>query len=267
MTATPIPRSLQLTIFGDLDVSILSELPKGRTPIKTQILSELQMSETLYPHLIQKLKDHEQIYWICKMIDDTGKTESANVKKEADKLKLKFPSARIEFLHGRMKADEKDAVMSRFQSGKIDILVSTTVVEVGVDVPNATTIVIMDAEGFGLAQLHQLRGRVGRGKKASSCFLIIQNEKEPSLRLKELEKSTDGFYLAEVDLKIRGPGEIYGQLQHGAMNLKIASLADTKLIARARAAVEKFVDQPERMLEYKELSSEIKKYQQLTTLN
>lgn len=267
MTATPIPRSLQLTIFGDLDVSILSELPKGRTSIKTQILSELQMSETLYPHLIQKLKDHEQIYWICKMIDDTGKTESANVKKEADKLKLKFPSARIEFLHGRMKADEKDAVMSRFQSGEIDILVSTTVVEVGVDVPNATTIVIMDAEGFGLAQLHQLRGRVGRGKKASSCFLIIQNEKEPSLRLKELEKSTDGFYLAEVDLKIRGPGEIYGQLQHGAMNLKIASLADTKLIARARAAVEKFVDQPERMLEYKELSSEIKKYQQLTTLN
>jgi secA DEAD-like domain len=267
MTATPIPRSLQLTIFGDLDVSIISELPKGRTPIKTQIISELEMSEKLYPFLLEKIKEGEQIYWICKMIDDTGKTESANVKKEADKLKLKFPKAKIEFLHGRMKADAKDEIMARFQNGKIDILVSTTVVEVGVDVPNATTIVIMDAEGFGLAQLHQLRGRVGRGQKVSSCFLVIQNEKEPSLRLRELEKSTNGFYLAEVDLKLRGPGEIYGQLQHGAMNLKIASLANTKLIARAGKAAEKFAEHPENMLKYKELNSEIKKYQQLTTLN
>ena len=267
MTATPIPRSLQLTIFGDLDVSTISELPKGRTPIETKIISEIDMSENLYPHLIEKMKNKEQIYWICKLIEETGRSEAANVKKEADKLKLKFPRAKIEYLHGRMKADEKDEIMTRFKDGKIDVLVSTTVVEVGVDVPNATTIVIMDAENFGLAQLHQLRGRVGRGEKPSTCFLVVNNEKDPSLRLKELEKSTDGFHLAEVDLKLRGPGEIYGKLQHGAMNLKIASLSDTKLIAKARKAAAEFAKNPENMLKYEELSSEIKKYQQLTTLN
>ena len=267
MTATPIPRSLQLTIFGDLEVSTISEPPKGRTPIKTKILNEIRMREELYPVLNDKIKAGEQIYWICKLIEETGRSEAANVKKEADKLKLKFPKARIEFLHGRMKPDEKDEIMGRFKDGKIDILVSTTVVEVGVDVPNATTIVIRDADSFGLAQLHQLRGRVGRGNKPSECFLIIDGEDPPSKRLQELEKSTDGFYLAEVDLKLRGPGEIYGQLQHGAMNLKIASLTDTKTIARAQKDVERFLQNEADMVKYKELMQEIKKYQQLTTLN
>ena len=267
MTATPIPRSLQLTIFGDLDVSTISELPKGRTPIKTKILAETAMKEELYPVLNQKMKEKEQIYWICKMIEETGRTESANVKKEADKLKMKFPKAKVEFLHGRMKPDEKDEIMARFKDGEIDILVSTTVVEVGVDVPNATQIVIRDADSFGLAQLHQLRGRVGRGVKPSSCYLITGAEADPSKRLQELEKSTDGFYLAEVDLKLRGPGEIYGQLQHGAMNLKIASLTDTKTIARAQKDVEVFLQNKDNMVKYKELNIEIKKYQQLTTLN
>jgi ATP-dependent DNA helicase RecG len=170
-----------------------------------------------------------------------------------------------------MKTDEKDEIMTRFKNGEIDILVSTTVVEVGVDVPNATTIVILDAESFGLAQLHQLRGRVGRGEKESECFLVVKDDKEPSLRIRELEKSTDGFHLAEVDLKLRGPGEIYGKLQHGMLNLKIATLSDTKTISKAQKAAEKFVAEfakdPETMLKYKELASEIKKYQQLTTLN
>ena len=270
MTATPIPRSLQLTIFGDLSVSTISELPKGRTPIKTKILSEINMNEYLYPRLEEKMQNGEQVYWICKLIEE-GKTEASNVKKEADKLKLRFPKRKIEFLHGKMKPDEKDEIMTRFKDGKIDILVSTTVVEVGVDVPNATEIVIMDAESFGLAQLHQLRGRVGRGEKESECFLIVNDDKEPSKRLQELEKSTDGFHLAEVDLKLRGPGEIYGQLQHGAMNLRIASLSDTRLISNAQKTAERFIaelaDNPENMLKYKELNSEIKKYQQLTTLN
>lgn len=270
MTATPIPRSLQLTIFGDLSVSTISELPKGRTPIKTKILSEINMSDYLYPRLEEKMQNGEQIYWICKLIEE-GKTEASNVKKEADKLKLRFPKRKIEYLHGRMKPDEKDEIMTRFKDGKIDILVSTTVVEVGVDVPNATEIVIMDAESFGLAQLHQLRGRVGRGEKESECFLIVNDDKEPSKRLQELEKSTDGFHLAEVDLKLRGPGEIYGQLQHGAMNLRIASLSDTRLISNAQKSAERFIAElaknPENMLKYEELNSEIKKYQQLTTLN
>ena len=270
MTATPIPRSLQLTIFGDLSVSTISELPKGRTPIKTKILSEINMNDYLYPRLEEKMQNGEQVYWICKLIEE-GKTEASNVKKEADKLKLRFPKHKIEFLHGKMKPDEKDEIMTRFKDGKIDILVSTTVVEVGVDVPNATEIVIMDAESFGLAQLHQLRGRVGRGEKESECFLIVNDDKEPSKRLQELEKSTDGFHLAEVDLKLRGPGEIYGQLQHGAMNLRIASLSDTRLISNAQKSAERFIAElaknPENMLKYEELNSEIKKYQQLTTLN
>ena len=170
-----------------------------------------------------------------------------------------------------MKPAEKDAIMEQFSSGAIDILVSTTVVEVGVDVPNATDIVIMDAENYGLAQLHQLRGRVGRGSTKSYCFLITSGESAPSRRLRELEKSTNGFHLAEVDLKLRGPGEIYGALQHGALSLKVASLADTKTIAKASKAAKDFTlklaKTPEIMVKYSELMQDIKKYQQLTTLN
>ena len=166
-----------------------------------------------------------------------------------------------------MKPDEKDDVMSRFAAHEIDILVSTTVVEVGVDVPNATQIVIMDAEHFGLAQLHQLRGRVGRGDKPSNCYLIVTGDNPPSERLREIENSTDGFHLAEVDLRLRGPGEIYGSLQHGALDLRIASLSDTHLISLAQKQAEAFVKSGVDVLKYKELAFSIHKYQQLTTLN
>ena len=267
MTATPIPRSLQLTVFGDLDVSILNELPKGRQPIETATLPEISMREKLYPHMIQTVKAGQQIYWICKAIDDNPKTETTSVKSRAEKLKKLFPDFRIEFLHGRMKPAEKDEIMERFASGKIDILVSTTVVEVGVNVPNATLMVIEDAENYGLAQLHQLRGRVGRGSAKSYCYLITSEDKGPSRRLMELEKSTDGFYLAEVDLKLRGPGEIYGSLQHGALDLRIATLTDTKLIHKAQTDVMDFLKNDGNMLKYKELRAGISKYQQLTTLN
>ena len=194
-------------------------------------------------------------------------TEATSVKTRTRKLKEIFPNKTIEFLHGKMKPAEKDAVMERFSNGEIDILVSTTVVEVGVDVPNATLMVIENAETYGLAQLHQLRGRVGRGSSRSYCFLLTSGEMAPSRRVRELEKSNDGFYLAEVDLKLRGPGEIYGSLQHGALDLRIASLSDTKLISRAQADVEKFLQNPENMVKYKELMAGITKYQQLTTLN
>ena len=267
MTATPIPRSLQLTVFGDLDVSILNELPKGRQPIETAILPEISMREKLYPHMIQTVKAGQQIYWICKAIDDNPKTETTSVKSRAEKLKKLFPDFRIEFLHGRMKPAEKDEIMERFASGRIDILVSTTVVEVGVNVPNATLMVIEDAENYGLAQLHQLRGRVGRGSVKSYCYLITSEDKGPSRRLMELEKSTDGFYLAEVDLKLRGPGEIYGSLQHGALDLRIATLTDTKLIHKAQTDVMDFLKNDGNMLKYEELRAGISKYQQLKTLN
>ena len=291
MTATPIPRSLQLTVFGDLDVSILDELPAGRQPIKTEIIAEVDSREKLYPKMVEIMhrapdkkgrgdKMHgQQIYWICKAIEDgnladsiknTGSrnaSEITSVKMRTRRLKEVFPKAKIEFLHGKMKPAEKDAVMERFSAGEIDILVSTTVVEVGVDVPNATLMVVENAESYGLAQLHQLRGRVGRGSETAYCYLLTSGDAGPTRRLRELEKSCDGFYLAEVDLKMRGPGEIYGALQHGALDLRIASLSDTKLIARAQIDVMEFLKNPENMLKYTELMNIISKYQQITTLN
>ena len=267
MTATPIPRSLQLTVFGDLDVSILNQLPRGRQPIKTTILPEIEMKERLYPKISEVVIRRNQVYWVCKAIDDNSRAETVSVKTRAAKLKQIFPKQRIEFLHGRMKQAEKDDIMKRFSGGKIDILVSTTVVEVGVDVPNACLMVIENAESYGLAQIHQLRGRVGRGSVASFCYLLTSGEMQPSRRLRELEKSSDGFHLAEVDLKLRGPGEIYGALQHGALDLRIASLSDTKLIHRVQVDVERFLQDPNNMLKYTELMQGITKYQQLTTLN
>ena len=271
MTATPIPRSLQLTIFGDLDVSIINQMPKGRQPILTKIINETNMREMLYPEITKHLEAKEQIYWICRLIeqdeDDPLEKDQHTVMEEAKRLKKIFSKYRIGILHGRMKAQEKDQVMEEFKNHQLDILVSTTVVEVGVDVPNATQIVIMNADRFGLAQAHQLRGRVGRGQKASQCFLITTGDNPPTTRLRELEKSNNGFYLAEVDLKLRGPGEVYGSMQHGELNLKIANLADTELIKDARAQAVKFAANPQNMLKYKELSQSISKFQQLTTLN
>ena len=267
MTATPIPRSLQLTVFGDLDVSVLNQMPKGRQPIKTKILQGIEAREKLYPRIVDTITAGHQVYWICKAIDDDPRIETTSVKSRAAKLTKLFPRYKIEFLHGRMKPAEKDAIMERFATGKTQILVSTTVVEVGVDVPNATLMVIENAESYGLAQLHQLRGRVGRGTTASECYLLTADDQRPSRRLEELEKSTDGFHLAEVDLKLRGPGEIYGALQHGALDLRIASLSDTQLIHRAQHDVGVFLQDPDNMLKYKELMAGISRYQQITILN
>ena len=157
--------------------------------------------------------------------------------------------------------------MQDFKARKYDILVSTTVVEVGVDVPNATTMIVENADHFGLSQLHQLRGRVGRGSHQSYCYLVMSSSNKPSERIREIEKSDDGFYLAEVDMKLRGPGEIYGRMQHGALNLQIATLADTALIARAQNAVKRFVKSPEEVARYKTTNSRVQYYQRLTTLN
>ena len=157
--------------------------------------------------------------------------------------------------------------MADFASGKTDILVSTTVVEVGVDVPNATVILIENADRFGLAQLHQLRGRVGRSEHQSYCYLMMSDSKAPSKRLKEIEKSNDGFYLAEVDLRLRGPGEIYGRAQHGDLNLQVATLGDTKLIARAQKEAKAFVESGRDLVQYKQLANQVEKYQRLTKLN
>lgn len=269
MTATPIPRSLQLTVFGDLDISIINQLPAGRQPIVTKVIKETDQKEILYPKIRQEVGAGRQVYWICRKIEE-GKGDSASVKQQAKKLQEIFPDLKIAHLHGKMKSDEKDTIMDQFSRHKIDLLVSTTVVEVGVNVPNATIIVIDNAEDYGLAQLHQLRGRVGRGSAESFCYLISTAD-TPTKRLQAMEKSTDGFYLAEMDLKIRGPGEIYGSLQHGALDLRIASLSDTKLISQAsrqaKSVANVFSKKPDTMLKYKELRRSITHYQQLTTLN
>ncbi|MGI9341031.1 MAG: helicase-related protein, partial [Psychrobacter sp.] len=181
--------------------------------------------------------------------------------------RTRFAKYRLGMLHGKMDPIEKESVMRDFAEGKHDILISTTVVEVGVDVPNATVIMIENADQFGLSQLHQLRGRVGRSDQQSYCFLALSTSNKPSQRLLEIEKSTDGFYLAEVDMELRGPGQVYGKAQHGALNLQIATLADTKLIARAQKAAKVFAANPDNLLQYKQLAVDVERYQRLTTLN
>lgn len=267
MTATPIPRSLALTVYGELDISILNELPRGRKPIKTKIWSPNSRAQ-LYKLVDEEIDNGRQAYVICSLIDDNPDNELKSVQEEYKRLNNSvFKHRRIGLLHGKMKSNEKDTVMRQFMKGEHDILVSTTVVEVGVDVPNATVIIIENADRFGLSQLHQLRGRVGRSEYQSHCYLINSTSAKPTVRLKEIEKSNDGFYLSEVDLKLRGPGEIYGHAQHGALNLQIANLADTSLIKRAQSAAQHFVDSKENLLQYEELASKVQYYQRLTTLN
>ena len=267
MTATPIPRSLALTLYGELEVSILDELPAGRQPISTKIWAPTN-TEKLYALVDDELAKGRQAYIICSLIDENPDNDKKSVEAEYKKLhSTVFRHRRVGLLHGRLSAEDKEAVMRQFADGELDILVSTTVVEVGVDVPNATVMVIENADQFGLSQLHQLRGRVGRGQHKSYCYLVMTGNDKPSQRLREIESSQDGFYLAEVDLRLRGPGEIYGRAQHGALNLQIATLADTKLIARARAAAERYIDSGEDMVQYTHLAQAVERYRRLTTLN
>ena len=267
MTATPIPRSLALTLYGELDISILDELPSGRQPIQTKIWSPASAPK-LYESIENELAKGRQAYVICPLIDDNPDNDKKSVEAEYNKLsKTVFSHRRVGLLHGKLPAEEKAEVMQKFADGELDMLVSTTVVEVGVNVPNATVMLIENADNFGLSQLHQLRGRVGRGKHQSFCHLMMSGHDKPSQRLREIEKSQDGFYLAEVDLKLRGPGEIYGKMQHGDLNLKIASLANTALIARAQTEAERFVKEGQDLLQYNHLAHAVSRYQRLTVLN
>ena len=267
MTATPIPRSLALTVYGELDISVLNEKPKGRLPIITKIISPVS-AKSVYDVVDKEIAVGRQLYVICSLIDDNPDNDIKSVEAEYKRLKNSiFSHRRIALLHGRMTPIEKELIMQQFKQGEYDILVSTTVVEVGVDVPNATLMMIENAEQFGLSQLHQLRGRVGRSHHQSYCYLMMGTTNKPSERLREIEKSNDGFYLAEVDMQLRGPGEIYGKAQHGALNLQIATLADTTLIARAQHVVKRFIDRGEDMAKYTVLSEQVRYYQRLTTLN
>jgi len=267
MTATPIPRSLGLTLYGELDVSILDERPPGRTPIITEIHSP-HSREPLYKAIDAQITAGRQVYIICPLVSDSDTLGFKSVEVEhAHLAKTVFKHRRIGLLHGKLTSAQKDQVMKEFQAGAIDILVATTVVEVGVDVPNATIILIEGAERFGLAQLHQLRGRVGRGMHQSYCYIVPSTAQKPSRRLQEIVKSDDGFYLAEVDLQIRGPGELYGTRQHGELNLRVANITDTKLISHIQKIAEQFAGRAADLLQYPELQQRVDNARRRTTFN
>ena len=267
MTATPIPRSLQLTVYGELDISLIRQRPKGRKPIITEIISpnsRMQMERKIEKELIAG----RQAYVVCPLIDDLPDNDLKSVQAEVKRLKSgEFKHRQIGLLHGKLTPVEKQIVMEQFKNKEIDILVSTTVVEVGVDVPNATVMIIEGAERFGLAQLHQLRGRVGRSDMQSYCYLIPSTSQKPSQRLYEMTRSNDGFYLAEKDLELRGPGEIYGRAQSGQLSLAMANLANTTELKRAKSAAEWLVKQGMSLAEYPVLNNEVQRYRRLTTLN
>jgi len=244
MTATPIPRTAAMTVYGDLDVSVLDELPPGRTPISTFWANGPLMHEAVWADVRGAVAAGHQAYVVCPLIDESEKLEVASAQETFDRLSaLELSGLRLALLHGRMPSADKERTMESFRAGQLDVLVSTTVIEVGVDVPNATVMVILDADRFGIAQLHQLRGRVGRGSVASSCWLVTSEIEGANPRVDALVATTDGFALAEVDLDLRGEGTIMDTAQKGRSDLKLASLRrDRDLVGLARDAAFAIVD-------------------------
>ncbi|MDD3998600.1 MAG: ATP-dependent DNA helicase RecG [Candidatus Shapirobacteria bacterium] len=232
MTATPIPRSISLTLFGNLDLSTLKNLPQKRNPVKTFLVPQNKISDC-YQWLLKEIKQKKtQAFIVCPFIEQSESNLSIkSAKKEFEHLRQIFPSLKLELIHGKTKIETRNKILDQFKKNKINILVTTPIIEVGIDFPNATTVIIQSADHFGLSQLHQLRGRVGRGTLQSYCYFFTESTGEKALkRLKYLEKTNDGFKIAEFDLKSRGPGETFSTLQHGFPSLKIASFSDLKLI-------------------------------------
>jgi ATP-dependent DNA helicase RecG len=255
MTATPIPRSLAMTMHGDLDVSMIDERPPGRTPIKTTLLTHTQVGQAYQLMRCEILKGR-QAYVVFPMIEESETLSAKAASTEAERLKTEvFPDLRIGLLHGKMRPEEKDAVMTRFAAGELDILVSTTVVEVGVDVPNATVMVIENADRFGLSQLHQLRGRVGRGQHQSYCVMVSDSRAEATMtRLSYLTETEDGFAISEKDLELRGPGEFLGTRQSGLPDFVLADLIeDRECLEKAREAAFAVANNPDYLPNHPEL--------------
>jgi ATP-dependent DNA helicase RecG len=240
MTATPIPRTLAMTAYADLDISIIDELPPGRTPVKTVVVPEERRSEVV-ARIVQACRDGRQVYWVCPLIEESDELRSQAAEETAASLAEALPEVKVGIVHGRMPAAKKDQAMLAFKAGKIQLLVATTVIEVGVDVPNATLMVIENTERMGLAQLHQLRGRVGRGAEASTCVLLYRSPLSELARerLKVIRETNDGFEIARRDLELRGPGELLGTRQTGLAQLRVADLMrDSDLLPRVQQAAE-----------------------------
>ena len=242
MSATPIPRTMALVLYGEMDVSVVDELPPGRKPVATRIVPE-RKREGLYGFLRATVEAGQQIYVVCPLVEESEAVDAASAERTARDLAAALPGAKVELLHGRMKGAEKEAILDRFAAGETQVLVSTTVIEVGVNVPNATVMVVEDAERFGLAQLHQLRGRVGRGEKASWCFLMADR---PTARLRALTETNDGFVIAKKDLELRGPGELLGTRQSGMADERtLALFSDVSLLPEIQALADEVYAAPE----------------------
>jgi ATP-dependent DNA helicase RecG len=244
MTATPIPRTLAMTAYADLDVSVIDELPPGRTPITTVVVPESRRDEVVARVRAQCLEGR-QAYWVCPLIEESDALEAQAAEDTAAALAEALPGLKVALVHGRMPGAAKEKTMARFKAGEIPLLVATTVIEVGVDVPNASLMVIENAERMGLAQLHQLRGRVGRGAAASSCVLLYRPplSETARARLTTMRETTDGFEVARRDLELRGPGELLGTRQTGLMQLKVADLVrDADVLPKVQQAAEMMLD-------------------------
>jgi len=266
LSATPIPRTLSMTLYGDQDLSILDEMPPGRQTIITRIVPEYKRNDA-YLWIESQVKSGRQVFIVCPLIDESDVLELKSVLTEYERLRTEvFPKLKLGLLHGKLKQIEKDNIMNGFSGGQIDILVATSIVEVGIDVPNATIMIIEGAERFGLSQLHQFRGRVGRGVHQSYCFLFVTQETpEVNKRLEAMCKYASGFKLAEIDLELRGPGEIYGVKQSGIPDLKMASFSDSKLLARARTEAEKILEQDPNLLSWPLLAKKIDEFKTKTS--
>lgn len=266
LTATPIPRSLALTVYGELDISLLDVKPGGRQEVETKIVPLVERMN-VYKSLRAELEAGRQLFVVCPLISESDGVKARSVETVHKELTKLFSEYRVGLLHGKQKAVEKNEIMEQFVRHDIDVLVATTVIEVGVDVPNASCMIIESAERFGLAQVHQLRGRVGRGEHKGYAYLVLGDNAAPSPRLRALESSNDGFKLAELDLRLRGPGAIYGTMQHGSLDLRIANLSDTKLIIAARTAAESYIRKREDLLQYPLLAARVAHLQKVTKLN
>lgn len=270
MTATPIPRTLAMTVYGDLDVSVIDELPKGRSPIQTRVGYESHR-EKMLDFVRAQIEKGRQAYFVYPLVEESEKIDLKNAMTEFETLKMEFPDRKLGLLHGRMKPDEKEEVMRSFRAGDFHILVATTVIEVGVDVPNANVMVIEHSERFGLSQLHQLRGRVGRGEHKSFCMLMMGRavSEEARERVRVMEETTDGFVISERDLEIRGPGEFLGTRQSGLPGFKLANIVrDARILQEAReAAFEIFRRDSElRAQDHRALREELKRAHGITSL-
>jgi len=261
MTATPIPRTAAMTVYGDLDLSVIDELPPGRTPIRTVWIGERARFGEAFAHLREEVAKGRQGYVVCPLVSESDRLAARAAEQEFERLRThELAGLRLGLLHGRLSAREKDRQMAAFRAGIVDVLVATTVVEVGVDVPNATVMIIEDADRFGIAQLHQLRGRVGRGQHASWCFLLAETDQPVTrARLAALERSTDGFELAEVDLELRGEGTVLGTRQSGRSDLKLASvLRDRELVAAARQHAQRLLELDPTLEHHPRLAEELR---------